>query len=135
MFKLVKFAGLAVLVLGMVVTPFEAYAQKGGSRGGSGAGKGADNWGAIAYEDADGHWGLSYNYATRAEAERIALSECGTRGCKIAIWFKNSCGAVAQSATYWGVGEGNSRREAEKEALSSCGQRSCEIVAWACTDR
>jgi hypothetical protein len=127
-------SAIAAVAIAMAVSPLDAFAQKGSSKGGSG-GKGADNWGAIAYDDTDGHWGLSYNYATRGEAERVAIQECGVRSCKVAIWFKNSCGAVAQSATYWGVGEGNSRREAERESLSACGQRSCEVVAWACTDR
>ncbi len=115
-----------------------ALAQSGGGntpRSGGGGSKGSDQWGAISYDDEGGYWGLSYNYASRAESERVARDECGNRNCKTVVWFKNACGAVAQSSTYWGVGEGDTRQQAERAAVSSCGQRSCEVVAWACSDR
>ena len=122
----------------LLVTCFSVFAQSGGGghkpRSGGG-GKGVDNWGAISYDDQTGDWGLSYNYANRAEAENAAREECGNGNCKTAVWFKNACGSVAQSSTYWGVGEGNTRQQAERAAVSSCGQRSCESVAWACSDR
>jgi serine/threonine-protein kinase len=104
-----------------------------GSKGGGGSG--GDASGAIAYDDDTGDYGLTYNYPSRASAERDAKEDCGNRNCKIAVWFKNQCGAVAEAKTVWGYGLGTSRKEAKKDALSMCGKGSCEIVAWACTDR
>lgn len=129
-----------LIVCLLLVFCTNVLAQSGGSGnsprsgGGGGGAKGSDQWGAISYDDEDGQWGLSYNYASRNEAERIARDQCGRRNCKTVVWFKNACGAVAQSSTYWGVGEGDNRQQAEREALRSCGQRSCEVVAWGCSD-
>jgi len=51
----------------------------------SGAALAEDMYGAIA-TDEESHWGYSYNYPTRSQAEAQALSACGTGNCEILTW-------------------------------------------------
>ena len=53
-----------------------------------------DNFGAIAFSSSSGATGYSYDYDSRDGAEERALQECGP-GCKVVLWFKNACGALA----------------------------------------
>jgi serine/threonine-protein kinase len=98
----------------------------------------ANFYGAIAYSRYSGAVGYSYNYRTRASAERQALAECGSN-CGVALWFRNSCGSLASSSDgAVGVGASYYQRNAQNESLLGCyegGGRSCRIVASACTDR
>ncbi len=94
----------------------------------------SDMYGAIATNE-DGAWGYTYNYPSQAQAEAAALSKCGRSDCVVRVWFKNACGAVAESGTRLGWGWGESRAEAEGQALSGCGRGDCQVLTWACTDR
>lgn len=100
----------------------------------------ADNYGAIAYSQAVSAHGYSYNYASQLAAENRALNECerhsGMGDCKILVWFKNGCGALAEGAGGYGSGWGANRRLAERYALQSCSQYAynCRITRWVCTD-
>ncbi len=58
-----------------------------------------DYYGAIAFSQGSGADGYSTNYSTQGGAQAKALQECGG-GCKVILWFKNACGALA-------VGKGN----------------------------
>lgn len=94
-----------------------------------------DQYGAIA-TSSSGRWGYSYNFSSRSKAEAKALKECGDQDCRIQVWFKNACGAVAKDDNgslgwAWNV----DIDEAKDDAISSCGTGTCEIVTWACTDR
>ncbi len=99
----------------------------------------AQNFGAIAYSPSTGGHGYSFDYSTRHAAERRALRECGrrARGCRVAVWFKNGCGALATGSRGWGSGWGTSRNRAYREALRVCGRKSgrCAIRVYACTAR
>ncbi len=99
----------------------------------------ADTYGAIAFSPATGANSYSYDYASRSGAEQRALSECNkrSRGCRVAIWFKNSCGALAIGARGWGAGYDASRAAAEQRAFSQCASRSggCRVRVWACNTR
>lgn len=98
----------------------------------------ADSYGAIAHNPSTGARGWSYNYANRSAAEQRALAECG-RGCRVAIWFRNACGALATASRGgWGSGWAPSRAGAEQVAMRECrnaGNRDCRIAVWSCTDR
>lgn len=100
-----------------------------------------DAFGAIAYSPDDRAAGWTYNYSTRSRAEANALSECrgaGGESCRVLVWFKNGCGALAvASSGAYGSGWGSSKQRAELEALKSCGQydRGCRVTRWVCTDR
>ena len=98
----------------------------------------ADSYGAIAYSPTTRADGWSHSYATRAEADRRALRECSghARDCRVAIIFRNACGALAVGPSgSWGSGWGNDRRRAEREAIGVCNQYAagCRIARWACS--
>jgi Domain of unknown function (DUF4189) len=88
---------------------------------------------ALANEDNFG--AIGYDYRTQAQAERAALEECGDADCRVQVWFKNACGAVAKDGTNLGWGWAGSRQEAEANAMSECGTGACQVVTWACTSR
>ena len=99
-------------------------------------------YGAITYSDASGTHGFSYDYSTRAGAETRAISECervsGYGDCYVLVWFRNACGALAESYDgAYGSGWGSDRAIAEQYALQSCNQygRGCTISRWVCTTR
>tara|TARA_R110002020_G_scaffold12842_5_gene46686 strand:+ start:1952 stop:2332 length:381 start_codon:yes stop_codon:yes gene_type:complete len=97
----------------------------------------ADNFGAIAFSQGTGGFGFSYDHGSRRDAENRAMAECRarTRGCKVAIWFKNACGSVARGPNGWGSAWAGSRRQAEQAALRNCSQhsRGCRTLAWSCS--
>ncbi len=93
-----------------------------------------DNYGSIAISDATGRWGLAYDHGSRAAAEREAVKQCGASDCAAAVWFLNSCGAVAKDDTDVSYGLGDTRAEAEEAALDEL-DGGGKIVAWSCTTR
>ena len=93
-----------------------------------------DNYGAIA-TSSSGAWGYAYDYSSRQAAENAALQQCGESGCKVQVWFKNACGAVAKDGTNLGWGWALTREQAEANALSYCGTEACKVQVWACTTR
>ncbi len=98
----------------------------------------ADEYGAIAYSVDSGRHGWSYNYGSRAAAENRALNECGEASCKVVLWFRNACGALATGDDNgYGTGWAGTRRGAETNAMLNCRQVSdnCSVVRWACTNR
>ncbi len=101
-------------------------------------GSASDKYGAIAYSEETGHWGTAYDYSSQAAAEESALRRCGSAGCRIVLWFRNACGALAvgDDGTL-GWGWAGSRARAEVIALTECSARGsgCRILCWACTSR
>ena len=105
------------------------------------SGASAENFGAIADSENTGSYGYSYDYEHRRGAENRALNECfdtGADDCRVVIWFKNGCGALAigNDGAGWGWAGGH-RRQAEENALNGCYDytNGCEIVLWVCTTR
>lgn len=99
----------------------------------------ADNFGAIAFSKSTGAYGFSYDHQSRRDAEAGAMNECRSRsrGCAVAIWFKNACGSVATGPNGWGSAWAGSRGNAEQAALVNCSKhtRNCKVLAWTCTTR
>lgn len=98
----------------------------------------ADSYGAIAFSPSTRADGWSNAFSIRADAERRALRECSARArdCRVAIWFKNGCGALAVGQNGgWGSGWGGDRRRAELEAIGVCNQYTggCRITRWVCS--
>lgn len=96
----------------------------------------ADSYGAIAYSPTTRADGWSHSFSTRRDAERRALGECDASDCRVAIWFKNGCGALAVgNRGGWGSGWGGDRRRAEYEAVNSCNRytRGCRVTRWVCS--
>lgn len=99
----------------------------------------AAGFGAIAYSPFTGHWGWSRNYESRSTAEHVALLECrvrSSRGCRVAVHFRNACGALAIGPDGWGTGWGVTRARAQSEARGVCGQhsRACTIRMTVCSN-
>lgn len=94
-----------------------------------------DRYGAIA-TSISGGWGYGYDYPTRKEAEQKALKECAKSDCKVQVWFKNACGAVAKSPEgIIGWGWAITKEQAQANALIECGTGTCKIETWTCTTR
>ena len=96
-----------------------------------------DHFGAIAYSTSSGSYGYSYDYSSRGEAEDRALAEC-SGDCKVVLWFKNACGALAVGNDHgYGTAWAGERGEAEATAMGYCRQYSqgCQVVRWVCTTR
>ncbi len=96
-----------------------------------------DYYGAISISPHSGSTGWSHDYSSRWEAEEVAQSNCYQYGgdCRVAIWFKNACGAVARGPDGWGADWGNNRQDAEYAALQSCEKHSydCQVIRWQCS--
>jgi uncharacterized protein DUF4189 len=99
----------------------------------------ANRFGAIAYSPSTGSHGWSYDYASREEAERVALANCmqHARDCSVPLWFQNACGALAVGPSGFGTGWGINQGLAESYAIGVCGQYStnCSVRRWVCTTR
>jgi Domain of unknown function (DUF4189) len=97
----------------------------------------ADHYGAIAFSEDSGADGYSTDYSTQGGAEERALQECGG-GCKVVLWFKNACGALAVGRDNgYGTGYAPSSGEAQTIAMTECSKNStnCSIKRWECTTR
>jgi hypothetical protein len=115
---------LVVLSLAALIAPPAAHAW--------------DKYGAIAYSRSSGNYGYSIDHRSRGAAESRALDECGRRDCRVMVWFRNACGALATGrGGVYGYGYAGSRGEAEAIALSECSSRGrgCGVVCWACCSR
>lgn len=99
----------------------------------------ADNYGAIAFSPSSGAHGYSYDFSSRRQAETRAMNECRSRGrgCQIAVWYVNACGAVATGSNGWGSAWAGSRQAAERRAVQECSgyTRNCQVLVWSCTTR
>ena len=97
----------------------------------------ADSFGAISLSPGSGATGWSHSYSSRWEAEEVAQSNCYDYAgdCRVAIWFKNACGAVARGPDGWGADWGRNRRAAQNAAIRSCERHSydCKIIRWQCS--
>ncbi len=95
-------------------------------------------YGAIAYGAQSTAAGWSYDYGTKGDADRRALSDCEKRGndCKIVVSFSDSCAAVAAGDNKrFAVGQATKSEEARASALAACtreGGTKCEVQAWSC---
>jgi hypothetical protein len=98
-----------------------------------------NKFGAIAYSPATGVHALTTDHGSQEEAERAALASCAQRAkdCKVPLWFRNACGALAVGPNGYGTGWGVDQGLAESYALKSCAQysKNCTIRRWACTTR
>lgn len=88
----------------------------------------ADSYGAIAYS-ANGSWGRSHAYPTKAAAEATAVKSCAYPDCKVLTTF-TACGAVAAKDHEYKGGVGADLSAAMKDALSKLSGG--YIDTWAC---
>jgi hypothetical protein len=95
-------------------------------------------YGALAYEEGTGKYGLSSNEETQKKADEVALKICGGDKCKIVFSTAGrECGAIATGETgkAWGGGKSPQRAAAELGAIQNCQKRSkgqCKIRGAEC---
>lgn len=99
-------------------------------------------FGAIAYSPSTGGFGFSFKYASQRDAEARAIRECLRQAnkddCKVEIWFRDACAALAEGETGIRAAASASGQEiANREALENCtsgnkGER-CEIKVAVCS--
>ena len=80
-------------------------------------------YGVIAWDKDTGKYGVSWNQQTPKRAEKVALGECGTSGCKIVQKITpKTCGALAMTADgkHVGAARRKDRAEARVAALDNC---------------
>lgn len=98
----------------------------------------AQSYGAIAYSPVAGEWGWARNHRSRLAAEGAALAQCRAaagRGCRVAVWFENACGALATGAAGFGAGWAGAQAQAEGSALAACRAQTgqCQVRLRFCT--
>ena len=94
------------------------------------AGASADTYVAIAYSTDAGVFGWANNASTRSQAESMAMGYCADYGgtdCKVVVWAKNGCGALAVDGADWAPGLGATLAAAEADALNDNGGGSIEV--------
>lgn len=101
-----------------------------------------DYYGAIAYSEATGSHGYSYDYTSQPAAENRAVQECEAYArsgdCQVLLWFRNACGALATAPNgAYGTGWGINRSIAEGYAVETCSAygQGCVPIRWVCTSR
>lgn len=99
-----------------------------------------NKFGAIAISPSSKAMGWSFNYNSKWKANQVALNKCRkyASDCKIGVWFRNACGAIAVGANGgWGAHWGNSVKSAKWKAKKTCRKYDsyCQVKRWVCTDR
>ncbi len=96
-------------------------------------------WTAYAYSTTNQNWGEAYKLDSAAQAQERAVVECGGReqSCKIAVWFKGRCGAIARGANLaHAAGLGDTPEAAAQDAISDCNKvqgTECRIIRVGCS--
>jgi Domain of unknown function (DUF4189) len=121
-----------------------AQCNSGQGRGSATQSRPRQSYSAIAATAKDGDfWGYSFSWGSRAAAEQEALTRCeaqaGRKGaCQIAVWFYNSCGALAIGSNgAWGADHADTTAQASASALRFCQQNdnsgACHVVRAFCS--
>lgn len=97
----------------------------------------AANFGAIAYSQNTGSYGWGTDFQTQRAAEQGAMARCRERAndCRITVWFRDACGALAVGGDGgWGSDWGANLRAAENKATHACTGYSynCRVVVSKC---
>ena len=100
--------------------------------------EGAAVYGAIAFSEKNGAWGMSDPFPDEQAATENALGFCSRYGaeCKIVLTLQNKCAAVAmgyKNEVAWA--EEGTPEEARSEAQRGCLAKSgdaCELKHWYC---
>jgi hypothetical protein len=95
-------------------------------------------YGAIAYDNQNGHEGAAWNQSTPAKANELALQQCATGNCRVHPIKPAGCGALARSGTdkAWGGADRVTLAAAEHTAILLCEKHAstgaCKVVAQGC---
>jgi hypothetical protein len=80
--------------------------------------------GAVAYDQASGHYGFAWNEPSPVVAAQITIRDCASN-CRIFPVAPGQCAALATSAdpqrsTAWGLSMRSAKADAEQSALQDC---------------
>lgn len=96
-------------------------------------------WGAIAIDMSSQQkgWGFASSEISQADANRKALGKCVRSTCRVALTFRNTCGAIAADGKgIWGGGVDLNKDKALQKAADACynkGAKDCKLwVAPSC---
>jgi hypothetical protein len=83
------------------------------------------SFGAIAYDQATGRYGFSWNEASQDRANQLALKDCGSDKCRVIPVPPAKCGALAttgnpKESTAWGASVRDQKAAAELGAMQDC---------------
>jgi hypothetical protein len=90
-----------------------------------GAGTAFAEFGAIAYDQASGRYGFSWNEATQQRATDLAMKDCASPKCASYPVPPRQCGALAtadnmKESNAWGLSVRPNKPEAETQAIADC---------------
>ena len=80
-------------------------------------------YGAIAWDKETGHSGWSWDQPTAAKAKEVALSHCGTSGCKVVMEsVAKQCAALAttEDRKHIGTARRTTQDAARLAAIANC---------------
>jgi uncharacterized protein DUF4189 len=80
-------------------------------------------YGALAFDESNGRYGLSSNQVTQLRADYAAVNTCGSNNCKIVFpTAARQCSAIATADTgnAWGAGKQLNLAAAELDAMNNC---------------
>ena len=114
------------LLLILALVPAAAFAQP------------QEYYGAIAYTVTGKAYGWASDHPTREAAEKAALAHCRkfAEDCRVAVWFRNACAALAIGPKGdYGSAWGETQEATDKEALKLCAKYSkgCVVRHRVCT--
>lgn len=124
-----------VLVLADVPPPIAPSAPQTSSNAASVQ---ASGFGAIAYDEATGRFGASWNEPTPARANELALRQCAGGDCRVYTVEPKGCGALALSEkdqdgrVHWGGADRATLERAKADAVAHC---RTQITTGTCTVR
>lgn len=90
-------------------------------------------WGAIAIDMSSAQKKASFRKSTvsQADANKRAVEACGLSTCRVAVSFRNSCGAIASDKKgIWGGGVDINENRAAQKAADACydkGAKDCYL--------
>ncbi|MFZ2006544.1 MAG: DUF4189 domain-containing protein [Stellaceae bacterium] len=97
-------------------------------------------FGAIAYDQATGRYGFSWNEQTQDRASGLARKDCGSDKCRVIPVPPAKCGALAttdnpKESTAWGASIKDQKAAAELGAMQDCQKHTagqCKIRGSEC---
>ncbi|MBV9555351.1 MAG: DUF4189 domain-containing protein [Alphaproteobacteria bacterium] len=82
------------------------------------------DFGAIAYDQASGRYGFSWNEGTPQRAGELAKKDCGGDSCRVIPVAPRLCGALAtaekKESNAWGVSIRPDKGDAQARAIADC---------------
>ena len=98
------------------------------------------SFGAIAYDQATGRYGFSWNEQTQDRANGLARKDCGSDSCRVIPVPPARCGALAttdnpKESTAWGASIKDQKAAAELGAMQDCQKHTagqCKIRGSEC---